>query len=267
VLVQTGENVGIGGFIVPRELDGHDSTRRLIIRAVGPSLTDFGVLNPLADPILEVSGSGLSVTLTNDNWRDNLAQVDPILRAGLAPSSDLESALYVELHSGSYTAVVRGKNNTSGVALVEIYDIGGLGLPNMSTRAFVGTGDDVVIAGFILGGEIFLEPNTGAGRIVVRGRGPSLAIAGVANPLEDPTLELRDGNGALLIANNDWRDDPAQAAELIASHLGGLLDSESAIVVPLPPGVYTVLLAGRNNGTGVGLVEVYDRDYAENLSH
>jgi hypothetical protein len=148
---------------------------------------------------------------------------------------------------------------------VEIYDVGGLGLPNMSTRAYVGTGDDVVIAGFILGGEIFLVPNTGAGRIVVRGLGPSLELAGVANPLEDPTLELRDGNGALLIANNDWRDDPAQAAELIASHFGGLFDSESAIVASLPPGVYTVLLAGRNNGTGVGLVEVYDRDYAEVL--
>jgi hypothetical protein len=267
VLVQTGDNVGIGGFIIPRELDGHDSTRRLIIRAVGPSLADFGVLNPLADPILEVSGSGMSVTLRNDNWRDDIAQVDPILHAGLAPSSDLESALSVSLHSGSYTAVVRGKNDTSGVALVEVYDVSGFGLPNMSTRAFVSTGDDVVIAGFILGGETFPGPNTGAGRIVVRGLGPSLAFAGVANPLEDPTLELRDGNGALLIANNDWHDDPAQAAELIASHLGSLLDSESAIVAPLPPGVYTVLLAGRNNGTGVGLVEVYDRDYAENLSH
>jgi hypothetical protein len=215
---------------------------------------------------LEVSGPDLTVTLTNDNWRDDIAQVNPILQAGLAPSSDFESALSISLASGSYTAVVRGKNNTSGAALVEVYDISGLGLPNISTRAFVSTGDDVVIAGFILGGETFPGPNTGAGRIVVRGLGPSLALAGVANPLEDPTLELRDGNGALLIANNDWRDDPAQAAELIASGLATSLEqSESAIVAPLAPGVYTALLAGRNNGTGVGLVEVYDRDYAEVL--
>jgi hypothetical protein len=183
---------------------------------------------------------------------------------GLAPTSDLESAITIQLASGSYTAIVRGKNNSSGVAVIEVYDRTARGLPNMSTRALIGTGNDIAIAGFILGGVSFGGTNTGSGRIIVRGLGPSLASSGVGNPLEDPTLELRNGNGGLLMANNDWRDDPAQAADLIASGLAILLEpSESAIVVALPPGVYTVLLAGRNNGTGVGLVEVYDRDYWE----
>jgi hypothetical protein len=263
MLVQTGDNVGIGGFIIPRRpRDNHSVERRLVIRALGPSLTGFGVPNALADPVLELTGSGIFVTLTNDNWRDDITQEETLINSGLAPSSDLEAALVVTLPSGNYTAVVRGKNNTPGVALVEIYDRTGKGLTNISTRAYVSTGDDIVIAGFILGPET----NTGAGRIVVRGLGPSLAAYGVENTLEDPTLELRDGNGGLLMANDDWGDDPAQAAEILASGLATLLDqSDSALSVGLPPGVYTVLLAGQNNGTGVALVEVYDRDYFENL--
>lgn len=254
--VGTGDNVGIGGFIVPRLPNGHATSRRVIIRALGPSLAVIGVPGTLADPVLELSGSGLFNPITNDNWRDT--QAAEIEASGLAPSYDLESAIAVELPSGNYTAVVRGKNQTTGAALVEVYAIqDGAGLPNLSTRAVVGAGDDIVIGGFILGGY----KNTGLARIVVRGLGPGLSFAGVPDTLEDPTLELRDGNGALLIANNDWRDDPIQAAELIASGLATLLDqTESAIVVTLPPGVYTALLAGRNNGTGVGLIEVYNRD-------
>ncbi len=157
---------------------------------------------------------------------------------------------------GAYTAIVRGKNDTTGVALVEVYDLNtGVDskLANISTRAFVGTGDDIVIAGFILGG------NSGHDRIVVRGIGPSLTGFGVPNALANPTLELRDGNGALLVSNNDWQDDPAQAAELTAAGLAPTNPLESGIAATLPPGLYTALLAGLNNGTGVGLVEVYDR--------
>jgi hypothetical protein len=138
--------------------------------------------------------------------------------------------------------------------LVEAYDLSQAAdskLSNISTRAFVETGDDVVIAGFILGG------NTGADRIVVRGIGPSLE--GVTDALADPTLEVRDGDGVLLASNNDWQDDPTQAAELIAAGLAPTNDLESAIAATLPPGSFTVLLAGANNGIGVGLVEVYDR--------
>jgi hypothetical protein len=144
---------------------------------------------------------------------------------------------------------------TSGVGLVEIYDLDqgfDSKLANLSTRAFVDTGDNIVIAGFIVGGS-------GNDRIVARGIGPSLTALGVPNALPDPTLELRDGNGALVASNNDWQDDLAQAADLIAAGLAPASDLESGIAATLPPGTYTALLAGLNNGTGVGLVEIYDR--------
>jgi hypothetical protein len=139
---------------------------------------------------------------------------------------------------------------------VELYDLSQAvdsKLANISTRALVGTGDSVVIAGFILGGS------NGADRVAVRGIGPSLTAVGVPNALVDPTLELRDGDGALLASNNDWQDDPTSAAELTAAGLAPTNDLESGIAATLPPGPYTALLAGLNNGTGIGLVEVYDR--------
>ena len=160
------------------------------------------------------------------------------------------------MNPGAYTAVVRGNNNTAGVALIEVYDLSQAvpaKLANISTRAFVSTGDDIVIAGFILGNQ------SGNDRIVVRGIGPSLTAFGVPDALANPTLELRDNNGALLLENNDWQDDPAQAAELTAAGLAPTNRLESGIAATLPPGAYTALLAGVNNGTGVGVVEVYDR--------
>lgn len=156
---------------------------------------------------------------------------------------------------GAYTAIIRGKDDTSGVGLVELYDLDQAApakLANISTRAFVSTGTDIVITGFILGGA------NGSTRIVARGIGPSLIGSGVSDALADPTLELRDSNGALLIANNDWQDDPAQAAELTAAGLAPTNQLESGIATTLSPGTYTALLAGMNNGTGVGLVEFYD---------
>ena len=179
-----------------------------------------------------------------------------ILATGIAPTNNLESAIDTTLNPGAYTAVVRGKNNTTGVASIEVYDLSQAvpaKLANISTRAFVSTGDDIVIAGFILGNH------SGDDRIVLRGIGPSLTGFGVANALANPTLELRDSNGALLLENNDWQDNPAQAAELIAAGLAPSNPLESGIAATLPPGLYTALLAGENNGTGVGLVEVYDR--------
>ena len=249
--VQSGDNVGIGGFIITGSAPKH-----LLLRAIGPSLTQFGVPNALADPVLELHGPAPFATITNDNWRDDPVQQALILATGLAPTDNLESAIDATLNPGAYTAVVRGKNNTSGVALIEVYDLSqavAAKLGNISTRAFVSTGDDVVIAGFILGN------NSGADRIVVRGIGPSLGAFGIANALANPTLELRDSNGALLMANNDWQDNPAQAAELTAAGLAPTNPLESGIATTLSPGLYTAVLAGLNNGTGVGLVEVYDR--------
>ncbi|MEY2489638.1 MAG: hypothetical protein QOC70_1580 [Verrucomicrobiota bacterium] len=247
--VQTGDNVGIGGFIITGSAPKH-----LLLRAIGPSIT--GVSGLLADPVLELHGPGGFATITNDNWMDDPVQKAAILATGLAPSNNLESAIDATLNPGAYTAVVRGKNNTSGIALVEVYDLSQAvlaKLANISTRAFVSTGNDIVIAGFVLGN------NSGNDRVVVRGIGPSLTALGVANALANPTLELRDSSGTLLIANNDWQDNPAQAAELTAAGLAPTNPLESGIAMTLPPGAYTTLLMGLNNGVGVGIVEVYDR--------
>jgi hypothetical protein len=212
----------------------------------------------LADPVLELHGPGAFVTVTDDNWRDDPVQEALIIASGIPPHNDLESAIDAILNPGAYTAIVSGKNNTSGVGLVEVYDLNQAvpaKLANISTRAFVSTGSDIVIAGFILGGN---PPQAGNDRIAVRGIGPSLTALGVPNALADPVLELRDGNGTLLVSNNDWHDNPVQASELIAAGLALTNDLESGIATTLPPGTYTALLAGLSDGTGVGLVEVYD---------
>jgi hypothetical protein len=158
---------------------------------------------------------------------------------------------------GAYTVILRGHENApTGVSLLEVYDLNqqtDSKLANLSTRALVNTGADIVIAGFILGG------NTGNDNVILRGIGPSLTAFGVPNALANPTLELRDQNGALIRANNNWQDDPAQAALITAAGLAPTNNLESGIAATLSPGQYTALLAGVNNGTGVGLVEVYDR--------
>jgi uncharacterized delta-60 repeat protein len=249
--VQTGDNVGIGGFIITGTAPKH-----VLLRAIGPSLAQFGVPNVLADPVLELHGPGAFVTITNDNWRDEPAQEAAILATGIPPTNNFEAAIDVTLNPGAYTAVVKGNQDTSGVALFEIYDLNpgvSAQLANLSTRAFADAGDNMLIAGFMLGG------NSGDDRIVVRGIGPSLIAVGISNALTDPTLELRDGNGALLASNDNWQDNPTQAAELTAAGLAPTNNLESGIAATLQPGLYTALLSGANNGTGVGLVEVYDR--------
>ncbi len=189
----------------------------------------------------------------NNNWKDT--QQVAIQATGLPPTNDFESAIDATLSPGAYTAVVRGNGGTSGIALVEVYDLNQSAgkLANISTRAFVSTGDSVVIAGFILGNQ------SGDDRIIVRGIGPSLTSTGVSNVLANPTLELRNPNGSLVFTNNDWQDNPVQAAEITAAGLAPGNSLEAAIAATLPPNLYTALLAGLNNGTGVGLVEVYDR--------
>jgi hypothetical protein len=219
-------------------------------------LANFGVPNPLADPILELHGPPGFVTIVNDNWRDSNCMFRVCIGCGPAPTNDLESTICATLDPGAYTAIIRGKNNGTGVGLVEAYDVSQSAdskLANISTRGFVSTDSDIVIAGFILGG------NGGSDNVLLRGIGPSLTAFGVSNALANPTLELRDSNGALIRANNDWQDDPAQAAIIIAAGLAPTNNLESGIAATLSPGQYTALLAGLNNGAGVGLVEVYDR--------
>lgn len=246
--VETGDSVGIGGFIVTGSV-----RKDVLLRAIGPSLVGSGVPDALADPVLELHGPSGFVAITNDNWRDT--QEAEIKATGIPPSDDLESAIVATLDPGPYTAIVRGNGDTSGVALIEVYDLDQAvdsKLANISTRALVSTADDIVIAGFILGN------NTGEDNLIVRGIGPSLVASGVADVLANPRLELRNGNGTLIQANDDWQDDPAQAAIVTAAGLAPSDDLESAIAETLPPGPYTVLLLGLNDGTGVGLVEVYD---------
>jgi hypothetical protein len=242
MFVQTGDNVGIGGFIITGTAPKH-----VVLRAVGPSLSQVGVPNALADPVLELHGPPGFATIINDNCEP------PFIPNPFCTPGSLESLIDVTLDPGAYTAIVRGKDNTTGVALVEVYDVNqevDSRLANISTRALIGTADNITIAGFILGG------NSGNDTIVVRGIGPSLTALGLPNALADPTLELRDNNGALLIANNDWQDVPI--GPFIPPGLRPNNPLESAILVTLPPGLYTALLAGVNNGTGLGLVEVYD---------
>jgi hypothetical protein len=248
MLVLTGDQVGIGGFIITG-----NEPKTVLVRGIGPSLSNFGVPNPLADPTMELHGPSGFITLNNNNWRDT--QEAEIQATGLAPTNDLESAILATLPPGNYTAIVKGVNNGTGVGLVEAYDLAQAAdskLGNISTRAFVSTGSDIMIAGFILGN------NPAETNMILRGIGPSLSDFGVPNALEDPTLELRNDNGALLRANDNWMDDPEQAAILTAAGLGLSNKLESGIAATLPPGQYTALLAGLNGGTGNGLVEAYD---------
>ena len=238
----------IGGFIITG-----DEPKKIIIRALGPSLLNAGVSNPVADPVLELRGSDGELILANDNWRDT--QESAIEDSTVPPPNDLEAAIVATLAPGAYTAIVTGRNDTVGVGLIEAYDLNQAAasqLANISTRGLVLVDTNVLIGGFILGGS---SEET---RVVVRALGPTLSNAGVTNPLMNPTLDLRDGNGDPLLFNDDWADDPAQAAELVALQIAPQHPRESALVVRIPPGNYTAIVAGRNGGFGVGLVEVYN---------
>jgi hypothetical protein len=238
----------IGGFIITG-----NEPKKVAMRGIGPS---FGAeIDYLMDPTLELRAANGSLLSQNDKWQDDPAQAAELTALGLALSDTHESGLVTTLTpNASYTAILAGKNGGIGVGLVEIYDVNAAAnsqLANISTRGFVLAGANVMIGGFILAGP----SNTG---IVVRGIGPSLAQFGLNPVLADPTLELRDGNGALLISNDDWQDDPAQAAQLSARGLAPRNPKESGIFASLPPGAFTAILAGKNGGTGIGLVEIYN---------
>jgi hypothetical protein len=250
LLVQPGNNMGIGGFIITG-----DGPKPVIIRAIGPTLARSGIAGVLSDPILELHGPADFLTIRNDNWKDS--QESEIEATGVPPTDDAESAIVATLEPGAYTAIVEGSGNSSGVALIEVYDLnpdGDSKLANLSTRALVATGEDIIIAGFLLNDHETVE------RIVIRGIGPSLApgIFPAASVLADPILELRDGNGSLLGSNDDWQDIATQSAEIRVAGLAPTNSFESAIAVTLSPGMYTTLLFGRANGTGIGVVEIYD---------
>ena len=244
--VGTGERVVIGGFIV----QGAQPTT-LVLRAIGPSLTAFGVSGTISDPALELHDSSGALLQSNDDWRDG-RDAATIQSKGLAPTDNHEAALLATLPAGNYSAVVRGYNDATGVGLVEIYDLQATAArtANISTRALVFTGDNVLIGGFIVGGDR-TKP------VVVRAIGPSLANFGIFAPLLDPTVELRDVNGNVLAFNDDWREGP-DAAVIQSEGLAPASDREAALQRTLDPGRYTAIVRGFNDSTGIGLVEFYD---------
>ena len=250
--VGVGDNVLIGGIIIA----GLD-TKQVVLRAIGPSLAAAGVSGVLADPTLELYDSTGALIDSNDDWIDLSAFEQAVLTGfGLDPDDSKESALVADLDPGAYTAIVRGANNTTGIALVEGYDLDNgttdSGLANISTRGFVATGDDVVIGGFILGGG-----EGGFDDVIVRGIGPSLADVGVSDVLLDPFIEIFDSQGNSLATNDDWMDD-ANMQSVSDRELAPSNDSEAALFQILPIGAYTVILSGAGNTTGNALVEAYN---------
>jgi len=244
--VFTGERILIAGFII----EGSEN-KTLLLRGLGPSLGAFGVPAPLADPTLSLFDHTGALIATNDNWKQT--QQTQIQTTGLAPPNDLEAAILVTLAPGAYTAFLQGKAMTTGVGLAEAYDVdpnANAQPTNLSGRAFVGAGNDVLIGGTIIGG------NAGSLlHVLVRALGPSLASAGVTTPLADPTLSLRDANGNVIANNDNWKD--SQQAAIAATGKAPPNDHESAILALLAPGKYTAIVAGKNGTTDVALIEVY----------
>jgi hypothetical protein len=264
--VQTGDNVVIGGFIVQGS-----TAKRVIIRALGPELTQYGVPNALANPTLELHDGMGALIASNNNWVTTIIggiitqnQVRDIMNSGYAPSDGLESAIIADLPPGHYTAIVRGVNDRTGVGLVEVYDLNPGTAPsslrNISSRSVVLADDNVMIGGFIVQGS-------GPKRVIIRAIGPELSQYGVPFPLPDPTLELHDGRGALIASNDNWQTTVIggiitkdQVMDIQSSGHAPRQPSESAIIATLPPGKYTAIVRGKNIAVGVALVEVYDLD-------
>lgn len=239
--VLTEDKALIGGFIITGS-----EPKKVIIRAIGPSLS--GIPGALQDPTLELFDDKGSLA-TNDDWKQD--QDAEIRATGVAPTKDAEAAIVRTLNPGNYTAVVRGKNNSVGVGVVEVYDLSQTAnakLANISSRGFVDTGDNALIGGFIAGGT--------STKVVIRALGPSLGDVGIAGSLADPTVQLINANGSTVRANDDWKSD--QQAQLEAIGIQPKKDAEAALVETLPAGNYTAIVRGKRDATGIGLVEVYN---------
>jgi len=246
-VVASGDNVLIGGFIVTGS-----SPKNVVLRALGPSLSRFGLSGVLPDPVLKVYNSSGTLIASNDNWQEDVGATY-IMQNGFAPSNPSESATLQTLAPGAYTVIVTGKDPTPGIGLVELYDVSPLSnskLVNMSARGSVGTGDNVLISGFIVG-------DVESATVVVRALGPSLASHGVSGVLSDPTLTIYDANGTAIASNDNWQDN-INAIDIQKNALAPPNASESALVLRLPAGSYTAIVRGANGGTGVGLAEVYN---------
>jgi hypothetical protein len=239
-----GDEVMIGGFIIQG-----DVPKEVVVRGIGPALPLSGAIG---DPILDLYDQTGTLVATNDSWTTNQIA---IIASQLSPSSPREAAIKVTLDPGAYTAVVRDAKGQAGSALVEVYDLAPSEsvLANISTRGKVGTGDDVMIGGFIIGGA---DPT----QVLIRAIGPSLADNGVVGALDDPVLELHGDDGTLLQSNDDWRS--TEETEITATGLAPKNDKESAMLATLDGyRSYTAVVRGQGGTTGTALVEIY------NLSH
>jgi len=243
--VGAGENQAIAGFII-----SGTASKDLVVRALGPSLAQFGVPGVLGDPALEIHDQSGAVIATNHDWQET--QKATLEASGLAPQNDAEAAIRITLPPGRYTAVMSSETGMSGVGLVELYDLS-VGpdskFANISTRGFVGNADDGLIGGFIIGGA------AGASKVVTRALGPSLSELGVNGALADPNLELHDANGVLVTTNDNWEE--SQALDIEAAGLAPTDSREAASLGWLAPGAYTVIVRGSGGATGVGLIEAY----------
>ena len=229
----------------------------MLVRAVGPSMTVNGmpVAGRLDDTVLELHDHNGALMATNDDWRTN-SNAAAIEATTLAPLDDRESALLQTLTPGAYTAILRGKNDSSGIGLVEVYEVGGSSeakLGNLSTRGFVETGDNVLIGGLIAGDDF-----SGLTTMVVRAVGPSLAMRGVMNALQDPILEAHDSDGNVVASNDNWMSDPDQQAQIEGYGLGLDDPREAALVLAAAHGLRTVVVRGAGETSGVALVEIYN---------
>jgi len=238
----------IAGFIVTGNV-----SKPVLLRGMGPSLAAFGIADVLLDPILELRGPNGALIMRNNNWKDD--QRSQIEGTIFEPTDDRESVILATVPAANYTAILTGNNNTTGIGIVEVYDTNqalDAELGNISTRGFVQSGNNVMIGGFILGGT------SNTARVALRGIGPSLSQFGLNPVLADPTLELHDANGATLVTNDNWIDDPVSAGLLTANGLALSDPKESGIFTSLPAGQFTAILAGKNGGVGIGLVEIYN---------
>jgi hypothetical protein len=245
LLIQTGSNVGIAGFVI----EGTDP-KKLLIRGLGPTLAQFNVTGVMQNPTLELYDASGSLITTNDNWRDT--QQAEITATQLAPPADAEAAILATLQPGAYTAIQTGAGGGTGVGLIEVYDVDPLAasrLINISTRGLVGTGNSLLIGGCSLAG------GSGSNDVVIRALGPSLVPFGVNNALPDPVVTLYDSNANVITTNDNWKDSQRSAIENIG--LQPPNDLDAAILVTLAAGNYTAIVTDKNGSTGVGLVEVY----------
>jgi hypothetical protein len=249
--VQTGANIGIAGFII-----SGTGNKTVVIRAMGPSLTSLGVAGALQNPTLQLVDVANNQLAQNTGWINNSPSDRSVIQsAGLTPSFAAECALVATLAPGLYTAQIGGLNSTTGVGLVEVFDVS-LGnttakLGNVSTRGNVQTGPNVMIGGFIINGTL---PK----RVAIRAIGPDLANRGVPGSISDPTLAIFDVGGNQIFFNNNWRD--SEFTTISGTTYAPNFLSESTIIINLVPGPYTAIVRGVNNTTGIGLVEVFDTE-------